>query len=94
LLRVALKLATGAGKTTVMAMLIAWQTINSVRRSQSSRFSRGFLVVTSGLTIKDRLRFLDSKAGPFQGVRRIGQPLGEFREKGIPDLTVEWLSYT
>jgi type III restriction enzyme len=41
-----------------MAMLIAWQTINSVRRSQSSRFSRGFLVVTPGLTIKDRLRVL------------------------------------
>ena len=58
LLRLALKLATGAGKTTVMAMLIAWQTINSVRRSQSSRFSRGFLVVTPGLTIKDRLRVL------------------------------------
>jgi hypothetical protein len=37
---------------------IAWQTINSVRRSQSARFSRGFLVVTPGLTIKDRLRVL------------------------------------
>ena len=32
LMRLALKLATGAGKTTVMAMLIAWQTINKVRR--------------------------------------------------------------
>jgi len=31
LLRVALKMATGAGKTTVMAMLIAWQTVNAVR---------------------------------------------------------------
>lgn len=30
--RLALKLATGAGKTTVMAMLIAWQTVNAVRR--------------------------------------------------------------
>src|ERR1019366_8464147 len=58
LLRFALKLATGAGKTTVMAMLIAWQTINWVRRSQSLRFSRGFLVVAPGLTIKDRLRLL------------------------------------
>ena len=54
----ALKLATGAGKTTVMAMLIAWQTINAVRRPQSSRFTRGFLVVTPGITIKDRLRVL------------------------------------
>ena len=56
--RLALKLATGAGKTTVMAMLIAWQTINSVRRPTSRRFTRGFLVVTPGITIKDRLRVL------------------------------------
>ena len=34
--RLALKLATGAGKTTVMAMLIAWQTINAVRRPAST----------------------------------------------------------
>ena len=56
LARLALKLATGAGKTTVMAMLIAWQTINAVRRPNSPRFTRGFLVVTPGLTIRDRLR--------------------------------------
>lgn len=58
LMRLALKLATGAGKTTVMAMLIAWQTINAVRHPQSRRFTRGFLVVAPGLTIKDRLRVL------------------------------------
>jgi type III restriction enzyme len=58
LLRVALKLATGAGKTTVMAMLIAWQTINAVRHPNSPRFTRGFLIVTPGLTIRDRLRVL------------------------------------
>jgi len=58
LMRLALKLATGAGKTTVMAMLIAWQTINAARRPQSKRFTWGFLVVTPGLTIKDRLRVL------------------------------------
>jgi len=58
LMRLALKLATGAGKTTVMAMLIAWQTINAVRRPGSSYFTRGFLVVAPGLTIKDRLRVL------------------------------------
>lgn len=56
--RLALKMATGAGKTTVMAMIIEWQTVNAVRRPQSPRFSRGFLVVTPGLTIKDRLRVL------------------------------------
>ncbi|MHB1177875.1 MAG: DEAD/DEAH box helicase family protein [Daejeonella sp.] len=58
LFRIALKLATGAGKTTVMAMIIAWQTVNAVRRPQSKRFTRGFLIVAPGLTIKDRLRVL------------------------------------
>lgn len=58
LMRLALKMATGAGKTTVMAMLIAWQTINAVRRPRSSRFTRGFLIIAPGITIKDRLRVL------------------------------------
>jgi type III restriction enzyme len=58
LVRIALKLATGTGKTTVMAMLIAWQAINAARRPQSNKFARGFLVVTPGLTIRDRLRVL------------------------------------
>ena len=56
--RFALKLATGAGKTTVMAMLIAWQTVNAVRRPGSKHFTKGFLIVAPGLTIKDRLRVL------------------------------------
>ena len=59
LLRVALKMATGTGKTTVMAMLIAWQAVNAVRASGASKlFSRGFLIVTPGITIRDRLRVL------------------------------------
>ena len=58
LFRIALKLATGAGKTTVMAMLIAWQTANAIRRPNSKLFTRGFLIITPGLTIKDRLRVL------------------------------------
>lgn len=56
--RLALKMATGTGKTTVMAMLIAWQTINAVRRPQSTKYTRGFLVVAPGITIRDRLRVL------------------------------------
>jgi type III restriction enzyme len=40
LLRIALKLATGAGKTTVMAMLIAWQAVNAARHPGSNKFSR------------------------------------------------------
>lgn len=56
--RLALKLATGAGKTTVMAMLIAWQSINAVRHPKSNKFTKGFLLVAPGLTIRDRLRVL------------------------------------
>ena len=58
LMRLALKLATGAGKTTVMAMIIAWQTINAIRMKNSRKFTRGFLIITPGLTIRDRLRVL------------------------------------
>ena len=56
--RIALKMATGSGKTTVMAMIIAWQTINALRYPTSQKFTRGFLVVTPGITIRDRLRVL------------------------------------
>jgi type III restriction enzyme len=56
--RLALKLATGAGKTTVMAMLIAWHTLNAVRSPGSKRFAKGFLIVAPGITIRDRLRVL------------------------------------
>jgi len=56
--RVALKMATGAGKTVVMGMLIAWQTLNKQENPQDARFSDAFLVITPGITIKDRLRVL------------------------------------
>jgi type III restriction enzyme len=58
LFRLAMKMATGSGKTTVMAMLIAWHTVNAVRSPNSSLFSKGFLIVTPGITIRDRLRVL------------------------------------
>jgi len=58
LFRLALKLATGTGKTTVMAMIIAWQTINAVRHPQSKRFTKGFLIISPGITIRDRLQVL------------------------------------
>ena len=56
--RVALKIATGTGKTVVMAMLIAWQTINKVMTPNDARFAKRFLVVTPGITIWDRLGVL------------------------------------
>jgi len=58
LFRVALKLATGAGKTVVMGMLIAWQALNKRANPQDGRFSDAFLLVAPGITIRDRLRVL------------------------------------
>ncbi len=58
LIRLAMKMATGAGKTTVIALIMAWQTVNAVRSPNSKLFTRGFLIVTPGITIKDRLRVL------------------------------------
>ncbi len=56
--RFAFKMATGSGKTVLMAMLIAWQALNKVANPQDRRFSDRFLVVTPGITIRDRLRVL------------------------------------
>jgi type III restriction enzyme len=58
LFRVAFKMATGSGKTVVMAMLIAWQMLNKLASPQDARFSNAFLIVTPGITIRDRLRVL------------------------------------
>nr|WP_246308709.1 DEAD/DEAH box helicase family protein [Kineosphaera limosa] len=56
--RVALKMATGSGKTVVMAMLIAWQTLNKIASPRDKRYAKRFLVVAPGITIRDRLRVL------------------------------------
>src|SRR6266849_9454010 len=58
LLRIAFKMATGSGKTVVMAMLIAWHVLNKLAAPQDRRFGDSFLVVTPGITIRDRLRVL------------------------------------
>ncbi len=56
--RMAFKMATGSGKTVVMAMLIAWHALNKRANPQDARFSDTFLLVTPGITIRDRLRVL------------------------------------
>ena len=58
LFRIAFKMATGSGKTVVMAMLIAWHTLNKLANKKDGRFSDAFLIVTPGITIRDRLRVL------------------------------------
>lgn len=58
LFRMAHKMATGTGKTVVMAMLIAWHALNKVANPQARQFSDAFLIVAPGITIRDRLRVL------------------------------------
>lgn len=56
--RLCSKMATGSGKTIVMAMLIAWQILNKVTYPQDARFSKNVLIMAPGLTVKDRLSVL------------------------------------
>ena len=56
--RLCCKMATGSGKTIVMAMLIAWQVINKVTYPKDTRFSKHILIMAPGLTVKSRLEVL------------------------------------
>ncbi len=78
LFRIAFKMATGAGKTVVMAMLIAWQALNKLANRQDARFTDAFLIVTPGITIRDRLRVLLPN-----------DPQNYYRERDV--LPEEWL---
>ncbi|MFZ1977230.1 MAG: DEAD/DEAH box helicase family protein [Bacteroidota bacterium] len=61
--RYACKMATGSGKTTVMAMIAAWSILNKVNIRSDSRFSDVILVVCPNVTIRNRLQELDPKIG-------------------------------
>jgi len=56
--RLCCKMATGTGKTVVMAMLIAWQMINKSTYPQDARFSKNILLMAPSLTVKSRLQVL------------------------------------
>lgn len=56
--RYACKMATGAGKTTVMGMLAAWSILNKVNDKSDGRFSDAVLVVCPNVTIRERLQEL------------------------------------
>ena len=62
--RYACKMATGAGKTTVMGMLAAWSILNKTTSRGDARFSDVVLVVCPNVTIRDRLAELDPSLGP------------------------------
>lgn len=56
--RLCSKMATGSGKTIVMAMLIAWQVLNKAANNQDARYSKNVLIIAPGLTVRKRLEVL------------------------------------
>lgn len=57
--RICSKMATGTGKTTVMAMIITWQVLNALTYPKRNKdFSPVVFIVAPGLTVKERLHVL------------------------------------
>jgi type III restriction enzyme len=82
--RLCAKMATGSGKTVVMAMVIAWHILNKVTYPQDARFSRNVLVVAPGLTVKSRLAVLGPShpANYYEAFRIVPDPLMETLRQG------------
>lgn len=82
--RLCAKMATGTGKTIVMAMLCAWQILNKVATPQDRRFSKNVLVVAPGLTVKDRLAVLtpSHEANYYESFRIVPAAQMEFLRRG------------
>jgi type III restriction enzyme len=75
ILRWCCKMATGSGKTIVMAMAIAWHILNKVTYPQDPRFAKNVLVVAPGLTVRSRLAVLGPTApGNYYETFRIVPP--------------------
>ena len=64
IVRLCAKMATGTGKTAVMGMLIAWQTLNAVRsrRTRNVMHTDRFAVLAPGHTVRERLGVLVASA--------------------------------
>jgi type III restriction enzyme len=61
--RYACKMATGSGKTTVMAMLAAWSILNKLNDRSNASFSDVVIIVCPNVTIRDRLQELNPGGG-------------------------------
>lgn len=75
LLRYALKLATGTGKTLVMALIVVWSTLHK-RKVSGSTLSSNFLVLVPNLTVRDRVRGVDEFTG---------EPIGSGLDPSSPE---------
>lgn len=69
--RIAFKMATGSGKTVVMAMLIVYHYFNRKEYRNDTRYTDNFLIITPGITIRDRLGvlFVDTQTTNLQEIQ-------------------------
>ena len=82
--RLCAKMATGSGKTIVMAMVLAWHILNKVTYPQDARFSKNVLVIAPGLTVKSRLAVLETShpANYYEAFRVVPHTLMEKVRQG------------
>jgi type III restriction enzyme len=82
--RVCAKMATGFGKTIVMAMVIAWHILNKVTYPQDARFSKHIFVVAPGLTVKNRLGVVETghPSNYYEAFRIVPETLTERLRQG------------
>jgi type III restriction enzyme len=76
------KMATGSGKSTVMAILVAWSILNKIASRSDARFSDTVLVVCPNVTIKNRLQEID----PRNGAASLYRTRDLIPERLMPDL--------
>jgi len=78
------KMATGTGKTLVMAMVLAWQFLNKSAYPQDSRFARHALIMAPGITVRSRLEVLmpDAEGNYYELFQIVPGPLMEQLRQG------------
>ena len=83
--RLCCKMATGTGKTVVMAMTIAWQVLNKVMYPKDTRFSKNIFIVAPNLTVRDRLKVLNLSGNSYYTEYKIipNEWLEKFRQGNV-----------
>jgi hypothetical protein len=92
--RLGCKMATGAGKTVVMAMTIAWAFCNRARNPRSTEFPLAVLVCAPNLTVKERLQVL-KPASPnnfYDAFELVPRALREALNRGVVEV-VNWHAF-
>ena len=92
--RICHKMATGTGKTLVMAMLIIWQTANWHANPADPRFTRRFLLLAPGLTVRERLEAALTVRNPDSEYRQFEiLPPGESWEQALLNTDIRVVNY-